>query len=252
MPKAIELQRPGGESLSLALHLPEGARDAVPGVLLLHDFGGLDACARALADALVECSFAVLAPDLEPLGFPRLDAWEEEVRVAAEARVPERQLAAELEAILAAAAEHPALDAERLAVVGLGGGGTLGLVLACQSRRVEAVASLGGRIVLPALSGERPMQPLEMLLNLGAPLLGVFGSEDPASPPEAIAALEAKLEQFARAYELELLPGRGMRPYLEAGGLEADGQAEGSVAEPLVSRVAGFLHEALETGGHPA
>jgi hypothetical protein len=57
------------------------------------------------------------------------------------------------------------------------------------------------------LDRETPLQPLEMALNLGAPLLAVFGAGQAAPPPGELDHVRAVLTQFAREFELHELPG---------------------------------------------
>lgn len=142
--------------------------------------------ARPWLSRLAAEGYAVLAPELR-------------------APADDRRAVVELVAALGHLAARPEVCAERLAALGLGRGGTLAYLLACKSPLLAAVADLGGSLFHPALSAERPIQPLELALNLDAPFLGVFAGSDPAAPPEQIAALRRTLDQFARPAEIHVL-----------------------------------------------
>jgi len=187
-----------------------------PGVLFVHDVSGLDAEAERLSRQLASEGFAVLAPDL--LGLFALHGRSSREHAAvpgagsasersaqAERALSDRRTLADLEACLGWLARHGDVDRERLAVVGVGFGGTLAFQLACTSRRVAAAVVLGGSLVHRELSRERPIQPLELALNLGCPLLGVFGAEDPAVPRAQIELLERALAQGMKDFEIELV-----------------------------------------------
>ena len=119
-----------------------------------------------------------------------------------------RELAA-LDAACAWLAARDDVDPERVAVVGLGAAGTLAFLHGCHSDAAFAVASLGGPLARAELSAARPMQPLEMALNLSCPALLLVAEGDPCAGPEVVAHARRVLTQFARSFELEPLPPGG-------------------------------------------
>lgn len=164
---------------------------------MVHGARGLDESARRAAARFEREGFATLAPDL-----------------LAGAAVPgsglaDRRAVADLEAAAATLAQRPDVDARRLAVVGFGPGGTLAFLLGCQSRRIGAVVDFYGPIVYDELSADRPVQPLEMALNLSAPLLAIFGEADGSIPLDHVRKMGEVLSQFAKPHEILTLPGAG-------------------------------------------
>lgn len=133
-------------------------------------------------------------------------AGEHELRVIAleELAAGDRAAVAQLDGLVAALG-----GARRRAVLGIGPGSALALLLACTSNGIAACALVGGALVLPRLSAQRPMQPLELALNLACPLHVFHGAEDPDFPPAHVALARAKLAQFARAAEFHALAGAG-------------------------------------------
>lgn len=119
----------------------------------------------------------------------------------------DRAACARLDDLVDHLAEDPLLDGERAAIVGLGRGGTLAYLFACHSSRVTGAASLGGPLTYPELGPARPVQPLELALNLGCPLLWVCAQDDPATPAAAREGARALLSQFARTFDIVTLPG---------------------------------------------
>jgi carboxymethylenebutenolidase len=91
--------------------------------------------------------------------------------------------------------------------VGFGAGGTLALLFGCASTRVAAAVPLLRAVVYPELSAAKPIQPLELGLNLGAPLLACFGERDPSTPPEDVARLRTALSQFSKDFDIVTYPG---------------------------------------------
>jgi dienelactone hydrolase len=190
----------GERPIAGALLVPEGPCGARAAALLVHIDPALGEATRALAERLVEAGMAVLA--LDP---------------PADGRAPaDRDAVLDLESALAALGEREEVDEERLGVIGLGTGGTLAYLAGCASRRVSAVVVAGGSLVRGTLDAEHPTEPLELALNLGAPLLVLHGAEDPATPPEQAAQVETALGRAFRTFELERVPGCGSR-FLDPG-----------------------------------
>ena len=167
-------------------------------------------------ERFVQLGFVALAPELES---------------GAEA-LTDRQAVARLDAAAAHLERDPDVDAESIAVFGRGTAGAHAFLLGCQSRRIAAVVDWGSPVVYPELSGERPVQPLEMALNLSAPMLGVYADGDATVPPEHVDALEETLARFALSLELLRVP--------------AWGEAATATAW---SRTAAFLAESLGLSG---
>jgi pimeloyl-ACP methyl ester carboxylesterase len=111
----------------------------------------------------------------------------------------------------------------RPAVVGVGMGATWALLLGCQSLGVSAVGWIQGRLVYPRLSANKPVQPLEMILNLDVPVLLVVGQEDGVSSGEQVELARDRFAAFGIEVEVERLPP----------GSDADAQSASRVAARL-------------------
>jgi pimeloyl-ACP methyl ester carboxylesterase len=148
--------------------------------------------ARAIALALAQLGRRVLWVDTDSLPPPEsasdLPADEKEALWEQEAGYSDRPAVRDLGLLV------KAMGTERPAVVGVGMGGTWALLLGCQSVGVSAVATVNGRLVYPRLSAAKPVQPLEMILNLGAPVLFIDGSGGKGT---AEGQTELALERFA-------------------------------------------------------
>jgi carboxymethylenebutenolidase len=125
------------------------------------------------------------------------------------------------------------VDGARLAVIGLGRGGTLAYLAGCASRRVAAVVDAGGSLVRGELSAAHPHEPLELALNLGAPLLVLLGQDDPSTPAPQAARIEQALSRAMRSFELERVAGCGLR-FLDRAAPGYHPQAAARVRERIV------------------
>lgn len=195
----LELAGHGGDVVRAALFLPPASTEGgASGVVLLAPPYALDAGLEARAARLVDAGFAVLAPDL----FTRERGSARDLP-----ELPDRRALADVVAALARLASESGVDPRRIAVVGLGAGGTLAFLSGCHSARPTAVVSLGGRVVRDALSAIHPLQPLEMALNLSCPFLGLFAANDRGLPAGELEHVRAVLSQFARSFDIVSLPG---------------------------------------------
>jgi pimeloyl-ACP methyl ester carboxylesterase len=177
------------------LSSPDAGVGAHPPVLFVPDPLTDPADARAVAMELVQLGCRVLWVDTGSMSIPEsapadgADAvWEREEGY------PDRPAVRELGQLA------EAMGTERPAVVGVGLGATWALLLGCQSVGVSAVAVVNGRLVYPRLSVTKPVQPLEMILNLSAPVLLIDGSEGEGVAGEQI---DLALDRFA-AFGIEV------------------------------------------------
>ena len=201
----------GGDRIEAELWLPEG--EARGGVLLVHEALGIDSFTHRVARTLVGAGWATLVPDLwsretRAEGSDGEAPWSAERARAAAAALSDRRVAGDLESAAAYLAERCDV-AGRLGVLGSSTGGTQAFLFACRSRRVEAAVLLYAPLVYGELSASKPVQPLEMALNLSAPLLAVFGGRDDWAPPEHARRLRDTLGSFAKPFEELTVPGAG-------------------------------------------
>ncbi len=211
--------------------------ERAPAIVLVQEAFGIDAHIAAMVERFAREGFTVLAPDLfaregralgrvpkiasdgTPSGFgvpasrrgkeDSPDPWNVDEIRGAVASLPDRRVLGDLEGALAHLSRDPAVDSAALAAVGFCMGGNYALLLGCTSRRLSAVVDFYGRFVYRELSAEKPIQPLEMLLNLSVPLLAMFGEDDPSISRDDVDRLRETLERFAKEHTIVTFPGVG-------------------------------------------
>jgi carboxymethylenebutenolidase len=194
------------------------ADERAPGVVLVHEVFGVDPHVEDVAQRLAREGFAVLAPDLwsrEGVPGPKPTAREpapqwttEQVRGAVQS-LSDRRVLGDLEGALAWLEQQRNVDGSKLAAVGFCMGGNHAYQLGCASRRVKCVVDFYGRLVYGELNAAKPIQPIELALNLSVPLLAFFGERDSTIPPEHVERFRRALTQGAKDFEIVTYPEAG-------------------------------------------
>ncbi len=110
-----------------------------------------------------------------------------------------------------AAIEHtkalPEAHADRMGITGYCMGGRVTYLMAAKNPDLKAaVVCWGGNIMVPW--GEGPA-PFELSKDIGCPVLGLFGEEDPNPSPADVAKLDAELTKLGKAHEFHSYAGAG-------------------------------------------
>ena len=182
----------GASTISIDQHEPAGARQS-PALLLLHGAGGNVAFwFNRLAPALARFGVSVYAPHyFQSTGTDRATM----AQILDGRHVPV-WLATARDAIGYIAA-RPAVDARRIAVLGISLGGYLAVALAATESRLRAAIELSGGMP-PGFEGHlSPAMP---------PLLVLHGGEDTIVPVSEAHRLLHLLKQAGAPHESEIFP----------------------------------------------
>ena len=168
--------------------LPEGQSAPVPGVLVIHEWWGLNEHIKHWADRLAADGYAALAVDL----YGGQVASDPDGAMSLMKGVDEAKAAEILKAAHEFLASDPRIQAERRGVVGWCFGGGWSLKHAISTPELDAAVIYYGRLVTdPAALG-----------GIQAELLGVFGNQDKGIPPEVVQEFAGALEQAGKRIEL--------------------------------------------------
>lgn len=206
-PEETEVTWPGGSGDGKGLLLgPSGAGVHPAAVVLVGPdvTECRDPWAARFASFLVRQGWAVLLPERRGCG----------VEAAAPA-LDREELAEEALMALAWLAARPGVDGGRVGLVGLGAGADLAAIVAAKADRVAFVVAAGGGAL-----GRAGFDPMSWWWTVDAPVLFLFGDEDPA----LVAASRARIEEEMVPENLEVtvrvFAGAGAR-LTSAGGADA-------------------------------
>ncbi len=189
--------RQDGKVFQGYLAYDDAARARRPGVLVVHEWWGLNDFARQRAEQLAGLGYVALAGDMYGQGATTRNP-EEAARWSTELRGDPARLRSRARAALQALAANPLVDPRRLAAIGFCFGGTTVLELAYSGADLAGVVSFHGGLPRPAP---------EDLKQLKAAILVLHGADDPHVPAADLAAWQAAMRQAQADWQLVFFGG---------------------------------------------
>lgn len=177
-PRGQDIQIEGGRAY---LSLPPGAKPPMPGVVVIHEWWGLNEHIRHWTDRLAEDGYAAVAVDL----YGGKVATTPDEAMAAMKAVDSGAALKALRAAHRFLETDPRVAAPRTASIGWCFGGAWSLQLAIHEPALDAAVVYYGRLVT---------DPAE-LKAIQAPLLGVFGNRDEGIPPKVVDEFDRALHE---------------------------------------------------------
>ncbi|MGB5202305.1 MAG: dienelactone hydrolase family protein [Sedimenticolaceae bacterium] len=209
-----------------------------PGVLVAHEWWGLNDYAKLRAEMLAETGYVAFAADMYGDGkitrhADEAKGWMEQISSNAEAWQRRANLA------LAQLKAHPKVDAERLAAIGYCFGGATVMQMAYAGADLAGVLSFHG--ALP------PATP-EQAARVKARVLVAHGDADGLIPAERIQAFKQALSQASVDWEMDIYGGAKhsfTNPYADGYGMEALAYQEAADQRSWLRALA-FLEDIFE------
>jgi carboxymethylenebutenolidase len=186
-----------GTTLHGYLAQPEGD-EALPAVLMVHEWWGLNAEITEMADLLAEEGYVVLAPDT----YRGRVATTVPAAITLRVTVPEERVDSDIQAAYEYLRSLPNVDPERIGVIGFCYGGGVVLRHATQNPEIAATINLYGDTIADA-------DGFGALAESGKPLLGIFGEEDAQIPVSEVELFDAALDEAGIPNEVLIYPGVG-------------------------------------------
>jgi carboxymethylenebutenolidase len=173
---------------------PDDDSVSYPGLLVIHEWWGLNENIKNMTERLAGEGYVVLAVDL--YGNQVADAPAQAKKYMQEAMADKDAALANVEAGIAYL--ESARSADTLGVIGwcFGGGWALQAALSFPGE-IDAAVMYYGQLVLDK----------EKLAALDAPLLGIFASEDQAIPPKSVVKFDGMLKELDKTAKIRVFEG---------------------------------------------
>ena len=165
-----------------------------PGLVMIHEFWGLNEDIVGKADALAQEGYVVVAPDTfkgRTTGWVPSAIWQV-------VSTPAQQVDADVDAAYVWLAGQPQVRPERIGILGFCFGGATSLRYSLSNPYLAStVVFYGSLITDPA-----------RLKALSGPVLGVFGGADQSIPLTEVRAFEAGLQQAGVKHQISVYEGQ--------------------------------------------
>jgi carboxymethylenebutenolidase len=184
----------GDETVSGVLVTPDKG-GPFPGIIVVHEWWGLDDWVKDQARALAREGYAALAVDLYR---GKVTNKQEEAHQLMMGTPPDRAIR-DLKAAYAYPQSRPEVRKDRIGVIGWCMGGRYALELATQEPGLDAVV---------VYYGAPPTDPAA-IARIKAPVLGNFGAEDKGPSPEQVRAFEKAMKAAGKTVDVKIYEGAG-------------------------------------------
>ena len=121
--------------------------------------------------------------------------------------IPDSTVMADLDALAAHAANHPASLPDLMGITGFCRGGLYTLLYAAHNRTIKAAVAWYGQIKPAKTPSVRTEGPLDLAGRIACPVLGLYGEEDLGIPAGDVREMETALRSAGKTAEFVLYPG---------------------------------------------
>ena len=200
---AGEARIPVGDGTISAYCAKPAGRSNLPTVVLVHEIWSVHEYFRDLCRRLAKQGYLAVAPDLFGRQGDVSKAEIEEIR-ALVARVPDAQVMSDLDAAAAWAALNGG-NPDKLALTGFCWGGRIAWLYAAHNPRLKAAVAWYGPVARPG-SALTPKQPIDVVADLAAPVLGLYGGADAGIPNDTVERMQAALRAAGKPSLIHVYP----------------------------------------------
>ena len=174
---------------------------AHPGVVLMHH-GYLDDWVQGMVNRVSQAGYAVIAPDLHHRVDP--DVTDTPTKFS---QLRDENTIKDVNAAIELLRRHPSVRGDRIGIMGFCLGGRTSYLMAAVNPSLKAAAAFYPGNTM-AVWGDGPA-PFDRTANIGCPLIGFFGEDDPNPTPEDMGKLDAELTRHGKAHNFHSYPGAG-------------------------------------------
>ena len=203
MPSFWETVQVGNLQMDLYASVPSGT-GPFPAVVVAHPASGVGEFTQSIADRLAEAGYAAVAPNR----FHRVTEEMLAGGAAAGQFLNDSETIADMNATVDFLRNHPAIDGERIGVIGFCSGGRIAWLSAATNSYYRAVVPCyGGNIM--ATVGSATQTPLELAEGINCPMLFHFGEIDTNPSQDDLRAFDAELTRLGKEHQFRTYPGAG-------------------------------------------
>jgi dienelactone hydrolase len=183
----------GGKTFEGYLAYDDAIKERRPGVLVVHEWTGLNDYAKSRANQLAEMGYVAFAVDMYGKGVR--PAPGEEAKMSGELKANPAELRGRIRSAHDAMRKWPQVDVARTAVIGYCFGGTTALELARSGANIAGAVSFHGALVTPAPAKEGEVR---------AKVLVCHGADDPFVPMKDVVGFVEEMRGAKANYQVNM------------------------------------------------
>ncbi|MCP5307784.1 dienelactone hydrolase family protein [Cognatazoarcus halotolerans] len=189
-------------------HAAPAGKSGLPVVLVVQEIFGVHEHIRDVCRRLARLGYLAVAPELyfrqgDPQKLDSVGA----ILDGIVSKVPDAQVMSDLDACVAWAGQHGG-DTARLAITGFCWGGRITWLYAAHNPALKAGVAWYGRID-GAPSPLTPKQPIDVVDDIKAPVLGLYGAKDQGIPASDVEMLRDALHKAGKTADFVIYPEAG-------------------------------------------
>jgi carboxymethylenebutenolidase len=176
-----------------------------PVVLVVQEIFGVHEHIKDICRRLAKLGYCAVAPELYARqgDVSKLTEFPEILKIVR--TVPDSQVMSDLDATVAWAKKSSKGNTDKLAVTGFCWGGRIVWLYSAHNKDVKAGVAWYGRLVGDK-NDLQPKYPLDIVADLKAPVLGLYGGEDMGIPNDTVEKMQAALKEAKKPSEIHLYP----------------------------------------------
>jgi carboxymethylenebutenolidase len=193
--------------------LPSKPKGKVPVILVVHEIFGVHEHIKDVCRRFAKEGYYAIAPELfaRQGDVSKITDFKEIISKVV-SKVPDAQVLSDLDAALAFAKKDPHVDASKLSITGFCWGGRIVWLYAAHQPALKAGVAWYGKI-LGDKDDLHPRNPTDIVAELKAPILGLYGGKDQNIPVDTVQqqaqALAASSNASAKASSIHIYPDAG-------------------------------------------
>jgi len=180
-----------------------------PTVLVVHEVFGVHEHIKDICRRLAKLGYFAVAPLLYAREGDVANMSDvQQIIAKVVAKVPDRQVASDLDATVAWAKGTGEADTTKLGITGFCWGGRQVWLYAAHNPSLKAGVAWYGPLQSPP-SDLRPMNPIDLVNRINVPILGLYGGKDMGIPVAQIEQMRAALKAAGKPSEIVIYPDAG-------------------------------------------
>jgi carboxymethylenebutenolidase len=180
-----------------------------PTMLVVHEIFGVHEHIKDICRRLAKLGYFAVAPLLYSREGDVASMTDvQQILAKVVAKVPDQQVASDLDATVAWAKSTGKADTTKLGITGFCWGGRQVWLYAAHNRSLKAGVAWYGPLESPA-ADLRPKNPIDLASQINVPILGLYGGKDMGIPVAQIEQMRAALKAAGKPSEIVIYPDAG-------------------------------------------